>query len=67
VPVVCTHGLRGTHSTIAEEAGVSPEAVAASLGHTDARTTVRHYTMPETRQGAQQERFLNVVAGGRAG
>jgi integrase len=65
VTVVCPHGLRGTHSTLAEAAGASPEVVAASLGHTSPAVTGRHYTLPHVRQDAQQERALKVMQGGR--
>ncbi len=47
VPQVCTHGLRGTHATLAEAAGVTSHVVAASLGHVNDQVTGRHYTMPE--------------------
>lgn len=33
VPDVCPHGLRGTHATLAVNAGATSEAVAANLGH----------------------------------
>lgn len=65
VTVVCPHGLRGTHATLAEEAGVSPDAVAASLGHTSSEVTGRHYTLPEARQDARQTRVLRLVQGGQ--
>ncbi len=65
VTAVCPHGLRGTHATLAEEAGVSAVAVAASLGHAPgSRVTERCYTTPEARQGAGQERVLRVLQGG---
>ena len=32
VPYVCAHGLRGTHTTLAADTGMAPEAVARSLG-----------------------------------
>lgn len=33
VPVVCPHGLRGTHASMAVAAGATSELVAANLGH----------------------------------
>jgi len=33
VPVVCAHSMRGLHSTLAMDAGMSAHMVAASLGH----------------------------------
>lgn len=65
VTAVCPHGLRGTHATLAEAAGVSAAAVAASLGHTTPAVTGRHYTLPEARDGARAERLLKVMQGGR--
>jgi len=44
VPVVCPHGLRGTHATLAEEAGEAGAAVARQLGHTDHKVTEGHGT-----------------------
>lgn len=43
IPVVSSHGLRGTHSSIATEFGESSSAVAAQLGHTE-RVNKKHYT-----------------------
>ena len=65
VPRVCPHGLRGTHSTLAEAAGVTSHVVAASLGHVNDQVTGRHYTMPEVRDQARQRRFLEVLEGGK--
>ncbi len=38
------HDLRRTLSSFAQEAGAGVSVVAAQLGHTDAETTLRHYT-----------------------
>ena len=65
VPYVCPHGLRGTHATLAETAGASPETVAASLGHSDTKITAQHYTQPGARAGAAQDRTLRVIEGGQ--
>lgn len=44
VSVLCTHGLRGTHASLAVDAGVAGVAVAASLGHESFEgVTARHY------------------------
>jgi integrase len=64
ITVVCPQGLRGTHSSLAEGAGITPLAVAASLGHTSPKVTGEHYTLPEVRQDAQQERVLKLVQAG---
>ena len=40
VPKVTAHGMRGLHSTLAVENGVSAHVVAASLGHESSTTTI---------------------------
>ncbi len=47
VPKVTAHGMRGLHSTLALEAGVTGAVVAASLGHEDISTTIESYAKPE--------------------
>ncbi|MBI2898501.1 MAG: tyrosine-type recombinase/integrase [Deltaproteobacteria bacterium] len=64
VPVVSTHSLRGLHSTLAEEAGVSAHAVARALGHESVATTHEHYTAPAAVANAKQRRVLRVLDGG---
>jgi integrase len=64
VPKVTAHGMRGLHSTLALEAGVTGAVVAASLGHEQVSTTVQSYAKPEAVAGAQQRRTLRVLAGG---
>jgi integrase len=65
VPKVTAHGMRGLHSTLAIENGVSAHVVAASLGHESSTTTVQSYVKPEAMAGAQQRRVLNVLKGGK--
>jgi integrase len=65
VPVVCAHGLRGTHASLAEAAGTSSQVVAATLGHESVKTTHGHYTRPDAVANAQQGRVLAVIQGGR--
>jgi len=65
VPVVTAHGLRGTHSSLAEAAGVSGHAVAAQLGHESERTTRAHYTRAEVRRKARQRKAVKVLKGGK--
>jgi len=48
VPRVSTHSLRGLHSTLALEAGATPSAVAAALGHGSFQITAKHYAEPGT-------------------
>lgn len=63
VPLVCTHSLRGTHSSLAEEAGETPLAVARALGHEDPRTTVGHYTLPSVRDNARISKVEHIFFG----
>lgn len=48
VPVVCAHGLRGTHATLATAAGLTPKMVAGSLGHESDQVTRTNYIAPGT-------------------
>jgi len=65
VPVVCPHGLRGTHASVATAAGMSPDVVAGALGHEDSRTTLRHYADGQAVSDGAQGRALKVITGGR--
>ena len=56
VPVVSAHGLRGTHSRLAVEAGISGEVVAASLGHESFEVTKAHYAGSDAVAGARIDR-----------
>ncbi len=64
VPTVCAHSMRGLHSTLAVAAGVTPDVVAASVGHESSTTTLQSYAKPEAVATAQQERVLRVLDGG---
>ncbi len=66
VPLVGAHSMRGLHSTLAMDAGVTGHVVAASLGHESVSTTVQSYANPEAVAGAQQRRTLTVLSGGAA-
>ena len=66
VPMVTAHGMRGLHSTLAVEHGVSAHVVAASLGHESIATTIQSYVRPEAAAGARQRRTLTVLSGGAA-
>jgi len=59
------HGMRGLHSTLAVDHGVSAHVVAASLGQESSTTTIQSYVKPEAVAGAQQRRVLSVLEGGR--
>jgi len=64
VPKVTAHGMRGLHSTLALEAGITGAVVAASLGHEHVSTTIESYAKPDAVTGAQQQRVLTVLSGG---
>jgi integrase len=66
VPVVSPHGLRGTHSTLAQEHGATSHVVAAALGHSSSAVTERHYTAPGAAEQAKASRAWRVLTGGRA-
>jgi integrase len=60
-PSVTTHSMRGLHASLAEDAGVSAEAVARALGHTSPSTTHAHYTQAEVVSAARQERAMEAL------
>jgi len=66
LPQVCAHGLRGTHATLARQAGATGHLVAAALGHEDVRTTRDNYLLPGTTEKKRQEVALEVLTGGKA-
>jgi len=57
---VCAHSMRRLHSTLAMEAGMSANVVAASMGHESAKTTLRSYAKPD---GVAAGRTKKVTAG----
>lgn len=66
VPKVGPHGLRGTHATIADTAGATPELVAATLGHAStAITTGGAYIDKQQAAAAGRRRAWKVLDGGR--
>jgi integrase len=46
-PIVGPHGLRGTHATLAVQAGITGDAVERALGHESFAVTTDHYAKPE--------------------
>lgn len=62
VKVITTHGLRGTHATFGTVQGVTGDAVARSMGHTDPGMTKRHYIDAESAAGAQADRVADSLA-----
>ena len=65
VPVICAHGMRGTHGTLSKRAGMTSAAVAEQLGHTHERVTEQSYIAPEAVQETAQARTLAVLKGGK--
>lgn len=66
VPKVGPHGLRGTHATIADTAGATPELVAATLGHASTGiTTGGAYIDRQQAQAARRRRTWQVLDGGK--
>lgn len=63
VPRVCAHGLRGTHATIAVEAGMSPNLVALSLGHTSSKMTLGAYAAPGAKSVATRSAVVIALNG----
>jgi integrase len=61
VPVVPAHGLRGTHATLALDAGQSGLEVARSLGHESESTTRGAYALAGAGQRAVAERVVERV------
>ena len=64
VPVVCPHGLRGTHSSISVRE-VSIEHVAAALGHSSPAVTRRHYVDESAERVGKQRAMLKIMDGGQ--
>jgi integrase len=62
VQVVTTHGLRGVHATLATVEGVTGEAVARAMGHSDAgRTAKGHYIDSGAAADAQTRRVAEAL------
>lgn len=62
VPRVCSHSLRGLHSTLALEAGATPHLVAAALGHSSFRVTERHYAEPSMLLNTRSRKVTGALA-----
>jgi integrase len=65
VPNVTAHPMRGLHRTSAVDSGITSHAVAAALGHESFKTTAESYVQRDAVAGAQQQRVLGVLAGGK--
>lgn len=62
VPRVCSHSLRGLHSTLALEAGATAQVVATALGHASFAVTARHYADPGALEGVRARRVAAELA-----
>lgn len=65
VEVVCPHGLRGTHATLAAGRGATSALVIEALGHTSIAMTKKHYLAPGTLDRAQAKAAWVSLAGPR--
>ncbi len=65
VQVVCSHGLRGTFSTLGQAQGVATRAVSDALGHSATSMTRAHYTDTAVVDREEQKRRMAVLKGGR--
>ena len=57
---VCPQGLRGTHASLAQEIGLTPEAVGASLGH-GPEVDNRSYATADAQAAGKQTRMLKLL------
>jgi len=65
VPVVCAHGLRGTHASLAVMAGATSHQVFGALNHESFEVTRNHYLINHAIEVAQirnAERLLERYA-----
>jgi integrase len=61
LPVVCSHSMRGLHSTLATGVGVTGHAVAKALGHTSFVVTKRHYVNQDVLEKATLRNTLEML------
>jgi integrase len=66
-PIVGPHGLRGTHATLAVEAGVTGDVVAAALGHESFAVTAGHYASAESVTAARISKVEAALSCGTPG
>ncbi len=59
--LVCAHAMRGLHSTLAIDAGMTPGVVAFALGHKSPRATLESYADPNAVARARQRRVVAVL------
>lgn len=65
VAKVTAHGMRGTHATLAVDAGATGRVVAGALGHGSETVTFGSYVAPGTKEAADARAVLSVIQGGK--
>lgn len=65
LPVVCSHSMRGLHSTLAAGFGATGQVVAKALGHASFSVTKRHYVDRDVLANASLKSNLKVLQGGQ--
>lgn len=65
LPKVTAHGLRGTHASLARQAGATSHLVSKQLGHSNTRVTDEHYVAPGTEEQVARRSALQVLTGGQ--
>ncbi len=65
VAKVTAHGMRGTHATLAVDAGATGRVVAGALGHGSETVTFGSYVAPGTKEAADARAVLTVIQGGK--
>jgi integrase len=63
LPVVCSHSMRGLHSTLATGVGTTGDAVAKAMGHASVAVGQRHYIDQNVRENATLRRTLGLLMG----
>lgn len=65
VPQVCPHSLRGLHSSLAVQVGITSAAVAQALGHASDAVTRRHYIAESALDSARSQSIATALLGDR--
>jgi integrase len=59
--IVCAHAMRGLHSTLAIDAGMTPNVVAFALGHSSPGATLLSYADPNVVARAKQRHVVDTL------
>jgi integrase len=65
VPEVCPHSLRGLHSSLAVQVGITSAAVAQALGHASDAVTRRHYIAASALDAVRSQTVAAALIGDR--